>query len=77
MRLKLQMVFFIGLISTALIGNAYAKPTYPMDCSLCHIAPTITNFELPASHDSLTVLVTSFSATHSDDRKSSLAMVSG
>ena len=59
------------------IGNADAKPSFGGDCSVCHIAPTVTDFVLPATHDSLTVPITSFSATDTDTQKASLAAVTG
>lgn len=59
------------------IGNAYALPTFGGNCSVCHIAPTVTDFVLPATHDSLTVPISSFTATDTDNQKASLVGVTG
>jgi hypothetical protein len=74
---KLRSGLLFGLISMLFIGNAYAKPSFGGDCSVCHIAPTVTDFVLPATHDSLSVPITAFSATDTDNQKSSLAAVTG
>jgi len=78
MRIQLRLGLLFGFISILFFGTAYAKPSYVgMDCSLCHIAPTVTNFQLPSTHDSLTVPITSFTATDTDDQKNNLAVVTG
>jgi K319L-like, PKD domain len=68
---------FIGLLSIAMTGNAFAKPSFGDNCGSCHGVPVVTRFDLPASHNSLTVPVTGFTATDADPQKSSLAGVSG
>jgi hypothetical protein len=77
MHKKLRLGLLFGFISMLCIGNAYARPSFGGDCSVCHIAPTVTNFVLPATHDSLTVPITTFTATDTDNQKSSLAAVTG
>jgi hypothetical protein len=77
MHTKIRLYLLIGFFSLLLIGNAFAKPSFGGDCSVCHIAPTVTDFVLPATHDSLTVPITSFSATDTDNQKASLASVTG
>jgi hypothetical protein len=77
MRNRLKSGLLLGLLSMLFIGNAHALPSFGGDCSVCHIAPTVTDFVLPATHDSLTVPITSFSATDTDNQKSSLATVTG
>ena len=39
--------------------------------------PVVNNFDLPPSHDSLTVPITGFTATDTDPKKSSYARISG
>ncbi len=77
MLIKLRSGLLFGLIFILFYGNAYARPSFGDNCSQCHIAPTVTDFELPAMHDSLTVPITSFSATDTDNNVPSLATVSG
>jgi hypothetical protein len=74
---KLRLCLLIGITSLLFIGNAYARPSFGGDCSVCHIAPTVTDFVLPASHDSLTVPIDTFSATDTDNQKQSLVGVTG
>jgi hypothetical protein len=74
---KLRLTLLLGFISILFFGKAYALPSFGGDCSVCHIAPTVTDFVLPATHDSLTVPITSFSATDTDNQKDSLASVTG
>ena len=77
MHTKLRSGLLIGLFSLLFIGNAYARPTFGGDCSVCHIAPTVTDFQMPATNDSLTVPITSFTATDTDNQKASLVGVTG
>jgi hypothetical protein len=77
MHTKLRLGLLFGLISMLFIGNAHALPTFGGNCSVCHIAPTVTDFVLPATHDSLTVPISSFTATDTDNQKASLVGVTG
>jgi hypothetical protein len=77
MHAKLRSALLLSFIFMLLIGNAHAKPDFGDDCARCHNAPTVTDFVLPDMHDSLTVPITSFTATDTDDSKSSLAGVTG
>ncbi len=71
------VVLAITLLCFGLIGNANARPSFGGNCAGCHIAPTVTNFSLPASHDALTVPIQAFSASDTDPQRSSLARVTG
>lgn len=64
---KFRLGLFIFILSIAFISQSHAQPGWG-DCSAsaCHGTPVVTNFQLPASHDALTVPVNSFSATDSD-----------
>lgn len=62
---KIRLGLIVTLFTYVLAGHAYAQPGWG-ECSQCHGIPVVTNFELPASHDSLTVPVTGFSATDAD-----------
>jgi hypothetical protein len=77
MHTKLRLGLLFGFISMLLIGPAHARPSFGGDCSMCHIAPIVTDFTLPATHDSLTVPIDSFSATDTDNQKASLVGVTG
>lgn len=77
MRIKLHSILVFCLLSVFFIANAYARPSFGGDCSVCHIAPTVIDFQLPASHDSLTVPISSFTATDSDNQLPRLAGVTG
>jgi hypothetical protein len=49
-----------------LSGNAHAKPSFGDNCAQCHLAPTVTDLTLPSMHDSLTVPITSLTATDTE-----------
>jgi len=72
LRLILCVVGFIVFAT----GHVYAKPGFG-DCGACHGIPTVSSFDLPASHTSLTVPVTVFTGTDTDRQVSSLARVTG
>ena len=76
---KFVLGLFVGFLSIALSGNAFAYdiPAYANQCGDCHGVPEVTNFDLPASHDSLTVPIAGFTAMDTDPEKSSQAGVSG
>lgn len=77
MHTKLRFCLLSGLIFMLFIGNAYAKPSFGDNCAACHVAPTVTDFILPSTHDSLTVPISSFSATDTDNNVARLATVTG
>ena len=66
---KIRMGLFVSLLTIAFCSNAIAYGIYPIgsrDCSPCHGTPEVTDFQLPASHDALTVPITSFAAIDND-----------
>jgi hypothetical protein len=73
---KIIAIVLISFVALLFSGNANAKPGWG-DCTACHVAPTVTNFDLPASHNALTVPINGFSATDTDPQKSSLARITG
>jgi hypothetical protein len=74
---KYVLSLLVVCISIALSGNAFAKPSYGNNCGACHGVPVVTGFDLPATHDSMTVPIVTFRASDNDPQKSSLAGVTG
>jgi K319L-like, PKD domain len=74
---KYLLGLFVSVIAIALSGNAFAKPSFGNNCGSCHGVPVVTSFDLPASHNALTVPITGYTATDTDPQKSSLSGVSG
>ncbi len=65
---NIRLCFLVVLFSFFLVGNALAKPSWGPSCSAasCHGTPVVTDFQLPSSHDALTVPINSFTATDGD-----------
>ena len=75
---KYLLGLFVCFLSISLSGISFAKRNYPAGtCGGCHGVPVVNNFDLPPSHDSLTVPITGFTARDTDPEKSSYAWISG
>jgi len=74
---KIRLIFLSFVAITMMTsGNSFAKPGWG-DCTGCHASPTVQEFSIPNTYDSLTFPIYSVVAHDTDPNKSSKAGVTG